>query len=299
MMKLSELRYLVTLAQKKHFGKAADACCIAQPTLSVAISNLESRLGVTIFERHHNNISITNLGQEIVAQAQRVLEEVAIIEALAKSGQSQLETPLKVGSIYTIAPYLFPLLVPKLKKIAPNMPLVIQENFTAKLKTQLQQGELDAAFVALPFTSPGVVTMPLYDEPFVILMKKDHPLANKKTIKEKDLLNEKILLLGEGHCFRDQILESCPYCFNKNENQQTVEGTSLETIRHMVASGLGITVLPNTATQVKHYQSILCTKPFNTKAPQRTVALAWRASFPRTKAIDAIVKAISNCKLKN
>lgn len=289
-MTLTELRYIVALAKTRHFSRAAAECHVSQPTLSVAIKKLERTLGVTLFERHHNEIRITEIGRKMVAQAQRVLEEAEKIELLAKSDACHLSTPLKIGCIYTVAPYLLPKLIPALKKKAPDMPLIIEENFTANLRVKLQQGELDAIVIALPFNEPSVVVKPLYEESFSVLMPKTHPLANKESIGGRDLSKENVLLLGEGHCFRDHVLNACPGC-KPNELQQTIEGSSLETLRHMVASGMGVTVLPDSATQVRHYSNSLCVKPFSGKAPQRTVALAWRASFPRTKAIDALIKA--------
>src|SRR5262249_3362489 len=193
------------------------------------------------------------------------------------------------GAIYTIGPYLFPNLIPKLKKIAPNMSLLIQEDFTAHLKVKLLQGELDAIFISLPFKESGILTRELYDEPFVVLMRKDHVLSKKESIKPHELPKGDMLLLGEGHCFRDQVIEICPNCFPENHNR---EGTSIETLRHMVASGIGITVLPSTATQIQYYQSILCTKSFAFKMPQRRIALAWRASFTRPKAITALIQSL-------
>ncbi|RDI39831.1 hydrogen peroxide-inducible genes activator [Aquicella lusitana] len=291
-MTLTELRYAIMLAQEKHFGKAAKACHVSQPTLSVAINKLESELGVALFERDRNDVRVTEIGKQIIAQAQRVLDEASQIRDLAQGGKSQLNTPLKVGAIYTLGPYLFPSLIPQLKKIAPDMPLLIQEDFTANLRVKLQRGELDAIFVSLPFSEPGVVTQGLYDEPFVVLMRKDHPLSKKDSIKTSELKAEEILLLGEGHCFRNQVIEACPNCYIEGAIQKTVEGTSLETLRHMVASGMGMTVLPSTATQIQYYKSILCTRPFAGKIPQRRIALAWRVSFTRPKAIGALIHAL-------
>lgn len=296
-MTLNELRYLVALAREKHFGKAAKICHVSQPTLSIAIQKLENKLGIHLIERHLHDIRITPIGQRIVAQAQRTLEEVSRIREIANHEQSQLNSTLKIGGIYTVAPYLFPLLIPKINKRAPQMPLIIQEDFTTQLHQKLQSGELDAAFIALPFKGLGIVTKALYDESFVVLMRKDHPLSQKKNLCSHELSDHPVLLLGEGHCLRDQILEHCPHCYRPDGLQQTIEGTSLETLRHMVASGLGITVLPSSATQVKHYNRLLCVKPFKDQTPKRSIALAWRASFPRTKAIDVIIAAISDCAL--
>lgn len=298
-MTLTELRYAITLAQEKHFGKAAKLCHVSQPTLSVAINKLESELGISIFERDRNKIRITEIGMQIITQAQRVIDEVSQIRGIAEGGNSQLIAPLRIGAIYTIGPYLFPNFIPKLKKIAPNMPLLIQEDFTANLRLKLQQGELDAIFISLPYTQTGVITKPLYDEPFVVLMRKNHPLSKKESIKSTDLVAEEMLLLGEGHCFRDQVIEACPSCYPTETGlQKAAEGTSIETLRHMVASGIGLTVLPSTATQIQFYRSILCTKPFSGKVPQRRIALAWRVSFTRPKAIGALIEALKASTLQ-
>jgi|SRR3990167_302920 len=296
-MTLTELQYIVALAKTKHFGQAAVACHVSQPTLSVAIKKLESTLGVAIFERHHNDIRITEIGKRIIHQAQRALLEVSQIQEIATASQSHVHSPLKIGAIYTVAPYLFPTLIPAIKKRAPKMLLIIQEDFTENLRIKLQNGELDAIFVALPFTEPGIVKKTLYDEPFVVVMRKDHSLSTNKSISKTDLTNENILLLGKSNCFREQVIKSCPRCYDANNNHQTMEGASLETLRHMVASGVGITVLPSSATAIKYYNNILCVKPFKTNTPQRTIVLAWRAGFPRTKAIDAIIQSVSDCHL--
>ena len=295
-MTLTELHYLIAVAREKHFGRAAQHCHVSQPTLSMGINKLESKLGVNVFERHHNDIRITEIGKKIVTQAQRVLEEATALKTIANTGRSQLNTPLSIGAIHTVGPYLFPVLLPKLNKIAPQMPLIIQEDFTKNLRNKLQQGQLDLIFISLPFSETSVLTKPLYQEPFVILMKKDHPLGKKISLKNEDLKNENVLLLGEDHCFRKQIIDACPDCQNSNNWQQTIEGTSLETLRHMVASGLGMTILPSSATQIKYYQKTLCVKPFKNSSPSRTIALAWRVSFPRPKAIDAVIKAMQACK---
>lgn len=291
-MTLTELRYITALAQEKHFGRAAKACFVSQPTLSVAIHKLEQELGVAIFERDRTHVRVTDIGKQIIAQAQRVQDEVALLDQIAKGSKSQLHEPLRIGAIYTIGPYLFPNLIPRLRSVAPNMPLMIEEDYTANLREKLQQGKLDAIFIALPFTDSGVVTQVLYDEPFVVLMRKDHPLSQQESIKPSDLRAQELLMLGEGHCFRDQVLKVCPHCYAEKGTINVVEGSSLETLRHMVASGMGLTVLPSTATQIQFYQSILCTKPFTGKAPKRRIALAWRVSFTRPKAIGALIEAL-------
>lgn len=301
-MTLTELRYIVTLAQEQHFGKAAARCFVSQPTLSVGVKKLEAELGISIFERTKSSVRITPLGEKIVSQAQKVLEEADRVRDISTAGKNQLGTTLRVGAIYTIGPYLFPHLVPELRRQVPTMPLYIEENFTAVLRQKLRKGELDAIIIALPFTEADVLTKPLYDEPFTVLMPDQHPLSEQVEIRRDQLCETELLLLGEGHCFRDQVLEACPGLTAKeargNKVRTDVEGGSLETLRHMVASGMGITVLPMSAAGDRYYApGMITTRPFQAPAPQRTVALAWRVSFPRPKAIDVLVDAIRQCSL--
>ncbi|WP_101758583.1 hydrogen peroxide-inducible genes activator [Oceanicoccus sp. KOV_DT_Chl] len=300
-MTLTELRYIVALQQTQHFGKAAEKCFVSQPTLSVAIKKLEDELNVALFERSRNQVRATPLGEQIIKQAQVVLEQSHLINELANAGKDPLGSKLSIGAIFTIGPYLFPHFVPKLQKNAPAMPLYIEENYTAVLREKLRQGTLDVIVIALPFAEPDVVTQALYEEPFVVLLAKDHPLTKSKTINPRQLEKEQVLLLGEGHCFRDQVLDACPGLRkNIHQGNQTlqsvVEGSSLETLKYMVASGLGITVLPASAAKLAD-NNALVTRPFTNNAPQRTVALAWRASFPRHKAVDVLSQTIRQCKL--
>ncbi len=303
-MTLTELRYVVMLAKEQHFGRAAERCFVSQPTLSIAVKKLEDELGVALFERTKSRVQPTPIGESVVQQAQRVLEEASTIKDLATQGKDQLSSPLSVGAIFTIGPYLIPHVIPQLQKLAPQMPLVIEEGYTATMRKRLRNGELDVIIVSLPFSEPDVVTQSIYEEDFVVLMPAKHPLSKKTRITGADLEKENVLMLGEGHCFRDQILESCPNLResvedNKSNVRTAAEGSSLETLRHMVASGLGITILPQSAALTSQYsQRALVTRPFTKPGPTRTVALAWRASFPRHKAIDALREAIQSCKLK-
>ncbi len=302
-MTLTELRYVVMLAKEQHFGKAAERCYVSQPTLSIAVKKLEDELGVALFERTKSRVQPTPIGEAVVKQAQVVLEQASAIKDLATQGKDQLASPLSVGAIFTIGPYLIPHVIPQLQKIAPQMPLVIEEGYTATMRRRLRNGELDVIIVSLPFSEPDVVAQPIYDEEFVVLLPASHKLAGKARISSKDLEDENVLMLGEGHCFRDQVLESCPNLrlsmdYNKANLRTAAEGSSLETLRHMVASGLGITILPQSAAMTALYsEKSLLTRPFTRPAPRRTVALAWRASFPRHKAIDALREAIKSCKL--
>jgi|TARA_B110000977_G_scaffold201841_1_gene299180 LysR family hydrogen peroxide-inducible transcriptional activator len=293
-MTLTELRYIVTLAESRHFGEAAKRCNVSQPTLSIAVKKLETELSVELFERSKNRVFITPLGEKIIAQSHLVLEEVEKIKDVASAGKDQLATPLHVGAIFTIGPYLFPHFIPNLQEFVPQMPLIVEEGFTSTLRERLRCGVLDVIIVALPFDAPDVVVQPLYSEPFVLLLPKTHPLAKQASIKSTDLDNENVLLLGEGHCFGDQVRLALP---NLNKHPGKIrtesEGSSLETLRHMVASGLGITILPfSAATGSGYSDSFLTTRPFEELSLRRSTALAWRASFPRHKAIDALREAI-------
>ncbi|WP_297528840.1 hydrogen peroxide-inducible genes activator [Thiohalobacter sp.] len=295
-MTLTELRYIVALARTRHFGRAAEACFVSQPTLSVAVRKLESELGVALFERRRQEAVPTPAGARIVEQAQRVLEEAERIRLFADESRDPLVGPLRLGAIYTIGPYVLPQLIPALHERAPQMPLVIEEGYTAQLSERLRLGELDAILIALPFEAPGLVTLPLYHEPFMVVVPADHPWRAREAIDPAELASEPLLMLGQGHCFRDQVLDACPACAARLEQGplgQTVAGTSLETLRHMVASGLGITVLPCSAVGAERYaQRLLVTRRFREPAPGRRVALAWRKSFPRPGAIDALREAL-------
>ncbi len=295
-MTLTELRYIVAVAKERHFGHAAESCFVSQPTLSVAVRKLEDELGVTLFERAKGQVRVTPVGEQVVAQARKVLSEVSVITELAREGSDPLTTPLRLGAIYTVGPYLLPHLVPMLKEQAPRMPLLFEENYTAVLAERLQQGELDVIVISLPFDEPGIETVPLYDEPFVVLLPAAHPWNQEERIDPLRLAQENVLMLGAGHCFRDQILTLCPSCARGTLAagvQETVEGSYLETIRHMVASGLGITVLPCTSAGAGRYSERLVTiRRFTAPAPRRRIALAFRTSFPRQQAVQAVRNAI-------
>jgi LysR family hydrogen peroxide-inducible transcriptional activator len=297
---LTELRYLVALDRERHFGRAADRCFVSQPTLSVAIRKLEDQLSVALFERNRSEARPTPIGERIIEQARRVLAEAVALENLAQQGKDELNGLIRLGVIYTVGPYLLPRLVPRLHEQVPNMPLVIEENFTAVLSRQLRQNDLDAIIIALPFTQPGVDTWSLYDEPFVTVMPKTHPWRKRKSIRPNELSGENLLLLGPGHCFREQVLEACPDCIDADSDRpRPLAGSSLETIRHMVASGLGITVLPKSSMEERMADTtLLITRPFAGAAPSRRIALAWRKSFPRPKAIAALRGAVLECEMK-
>jgi LysR family hydrogen peroxide-inducible transcriptional activator len=297
---LTELRYIVAVARERHFGRAAETCFVSQPTLSVAVKKLEDELGLTLFERGPGEVSVTPAGTKIVEQAQRVLEEASRIREIAAAGRDPLAGPLRLGAIYTIGPYLLPKLIPILRKSAPAMQLLIQENFTHRLAEELKSGEVDVILVALPFEQPGMVTRAVYDEPFLVAVPKGHPWEGRKRVTSDELTSESLLLLGEGHCFRDQVLDICHAVRSRDRSPlaRTVEGGSLETIRQMVAGGVGVTVLPATSTATGAGPGdLIRILPFARPAPTRRVGLAWRRSFPRPEAIEVLRKSILACNL--
>ena len=295
-MTFNELRYIVAVANEKNFGRAAQKCFVSQPALSVAIQKLEEDLGARLFERGKSEVSVTPVGERIVEQAQKVLEEVARIREIAQAGRNPLVGTLKLGVIYTVAPYLLPDLIPALNERAPQMPLEIEENLTEQLETALKSGRIDAAIIALPFQPPGVVTDFLYEEPFQVVVPQQHRWARRKTIQPSELAGEHTILLNVGHCFRDQVLDACP---ELNRGDAPVTRTnSLETVRNMVASGLGVSVLPRDALTPKYHSRLVVAVPFAKPVPTRRIALAHRKSFPRPAAIAAILEAVVACRTK-
>ncbi|NJS36067.1 MAG: hydrogen peroxide-inducible genes activator [Brachymonas sp.] len=321
-MTLTELKYIVALAREKHFGRAAQACFISQPTLSVSIKNLEEELDCKLFERAASEVTITPLGEEIVRQAQSVLEQASRIKEIAKRGKDPLSGSLRLGVIYTIGPYLLPELVRQVIAHTPQMPLMLQENFTVKLLEMLRLGEIDCAILAEPFPDAGLAIAPLYDEPFIVAVPSNHALAAKSAISAEELKLQTMLLLGTGHCFRDHVLEVCPefarFSSDTEGIRKSFEGSSLETIKHMVQAGMGVTVVPQLSVPKQALASIYSAPnapkkrakatahaeipevryiPFEGEPPLRRVVLAWRRSFTRYEAIAALRNAVYACDL--
>jgi len=293
-MTLSELRFIVALAREKNFRKAAEKSFVSQPALSLGIKKIEQELSLSLFERSvgaGGDVKITPIGKQIIDQAIIVLDEVAKIKDLSANGDKQLDLPFKLGLIYSIAPYLLPLIIPELKKHAPNMPLQVHENITQNLEAELKSGIVDAAVIALPFDVPGIEIEILYDETFVVIVPLNHRWDKQNKIKAKDLAQEKVLLLDKTHCFSNQVTEACP---GLSKNSEIQSGNSLEYIRSMVASNLGISVLPKSATTVKHNNPLVKIISFEDPAPFRRVALAYRKSGVKIEAIKTIVKAIKS-----
>ena len=294
-MTLNELRFIVSVAQELNFRRAAERSFISQPALSLAVQKLEDELCLKIFERGKSEITVTPIGSAIVEQAIRVLEEAERIREIATQGQNQLVSPLRIGIIHSVGPYFLPDLIPALKKVAPDMALDVEENITANLETLLLNGKLDVIVIALPFGEAGIQTYPLYDETFEVVVSSEHRWGERTSIRPQELAEEKVLLLDSGHCFSNQVAEACPNLKRKGAESQ--HGTSLETIRNMVASGLGITVLPASANNARYRSRLLKVIPFTKPMPSRRIALAWRKSFSRTRAVDALIKAVSLAKI--
>ena len=288
-MSLTELKFIVALAQERNFRRAAKKCFVTQPALSLAIKKLEEELSMIIFERSRSDVSLTEIGAKIVVQAKKVLEEAAQIKQLAEQGKNQLKGSLKLGLIHSIGPYLLPEIIPILRKIAPDMPLEVEENLTANLVTQLKNGVIDAAIIALPFDVAGLQCRALYDEEFDVVVPNGHHWATRKHIRPEELADEKVLLLNTGHCFSNQVTQACPELSRKGE---ILQGNSLETIRNMVASNLGITVLPCSATAERYNNPLIKVIPFAAPAPTRRIAIAWRKSFVRLEAVEKIAESI-------
>ncbi|PKO71172.1 MAG: LysR family transcriptional regulator [Betaproteobacteria bacterium HGW-Betaproteobacteria-14] len=298
-MTLTDLRYIVALARERHFGRAAEKCFVSQPTLSVAVKKLEEQLGVILFERSPQEVRVTPVGQRIVAQAERVLAEAAQVAEIAAADKGPLVGPLRVGVIFTIAPWLLPRLVPLVKKRAPAMPLILEENYTHRLVEKLKNNELDVAIVALPVEEPWLVAQAVYDEQFRVLAPSGHPWATQKAIEATVLPDAQLLMLGPGNCFRDQVMDLCATASSQSGiSPHVIEGSSLETIRHMVASGVGVTVMPASAVDdIRPRDPLLRVLPFREPCPSRRVGLVWRSSYPRHQAIEVVQRALLDSKL--
>lgn len=295
-MTLNELKYIIAVAKERHFRKASESCFVSQPTLSVAVKKLEEELGVTLFERRKQDILVTPIGEKIISIAKNIVEQSQAIKKLALESQGNLLSELRIGVIYTIAPYLLPKLIPSFHKKAPNTPVIIEENYTHILAKKLQSGEIDVAILSLPFDEPNIETFTLYEEPFKLIMPKQHKeILGDLNVVINNIEDETILLLGAGHCFRDQVIEAFPNLTKLNPKnnrlQKTFEGSSLETIRYMVASGAGLSIFPCTSL-TNHDQSLFTIKELTNPTPTRKVALAWRKSFPRKEVLEQFKQSI-------
>ena len=297
-MTLTELRYIVAVARLRHFGKAAEACFVSQPTLSVAVRKLEEDLGVRLFERNHTDVLVTDIGATIVAQAALVLNAADAVRDIAAASRDPLGRQLTLGVIYTVGPYLVPRLISGLKLHAPKMSLIVKENFTDALAAQLKRGELEAAIMSLPYVDPQLLSRPLYDEPLHVAFPAGHRLAKKKRLTPADLAADTLLLLGARNCFRDQVIEICPLGNDLGALQKTLEGSSLETICQMVAMGAGVTILPATMRVNDDLAEHLVVRPFAGPQPMRTIAVFYRRGFARPQVIQCLADVVKEANLR-
>ncbi len=293
-MNLRDLRYLVALADTRHFGKAALRCHVSQPTLSAQLKKLEEYLGVELIERQPRRVSLTEMGEQLVARARRIINDSDELLALARSQRDPLSGSLKVAFIPTLGPYLLPLVAKKLRKQLPKLKLMLYEYQTDPLLQALRAGEIDMGVLALPVHADGVETCKLFDEDFVIALPKDHRLAERTTVKLDDLNGDSLLLLEDGHCLRDQAMDICSRA--DLDEDQDYRATSLETLRQMVAAGMGVTLLPELSAigPFASEKSVLI-KPFPKPVPGRVIGAVWRKSSTRSAAIKAVNEVIETC----
>jgi LysR family transcriptional regulator, hydrogen peroxide-inducible genes activator len=290
-MNLKDLKYLVALADTGHFGRAAQRTFVSQPTLSAQLKKLEEYLGVKLVERHPKNVQLTEVGRQIVARARRMLSEGDEIVALARNNTDPLSGKLKVALIPTIGPYLLPRVMQKLRKALPQLGLMLYEHQTEELLKRLREGEIDLGILALPVDLDGLESRRLYREEFTVALPSDNPLAQKPSIKAADLKGQTLLLLEDGHCLRDQALEVCSRIDVREA--EDFRATSLETLRHMVVAGLGVTLMPELAVESPFgSQRGLVIRQFAKPAPARTVGAVWRKSTTRGAAIEAVCDII-------
>ena len=291
-MNLRELEYLAAIDEFKHFRKAAEKCFVSQPTLSGQLKKLESEIGVQLVERTTRHVFLTPIGQEIVKKARSILADVSSIEELVKTYADPMSGTVNIGLIPTIAPYLLPLIVQPINKKYPQLEIILHEVQTEVMLKKLGEGTLDAGILAVPLEIRGLEQIILYTEPFYVAANKKHHFAKKSKIKKDELRGETLLLLGEGHCLRGQVLDVCSYAMTKE--RKDFQGTSLETIRHMVSTGIGITLIPQTAIVFKNLNHIAPIKyiPFSKPAPARSVGLLFRKSSNRKTCFKNIARLI-------
>jgi LysR family hydrogen peroxide-inducible transcriptional activator len=291
-LKLKDLRYLVAVAELRHFGRAAARCFVSQPTLSAQLKKLEQSLGVQLIERAPNNVSLTAAGEQIVARARRIIEASEEVVELARAQRDPLAGRLRVAFLPTIGPYLLPHVTRVIRKSLPQLELRLYEYQTAPMLEKLREGELDLGVLALPVDLTGLEARELYREAFTVAVPERHPLAQRETLRVTDLRGEKLLLLEEGHCLREQALEVCG---NAGVSEgEDFRATSLETLRQMVAAGAGVTLLPELASRGAYGNARgVKIRPFARPAPVRQIGAVWRRTTPRRAAVDAVARVIA------
>lgn len=292
-MTLRELRYLVALADRAHFGRAAADCNISQPTMSTQIRKLEEYLGCTLIERNAKSISMTPMGQEVVDRARQIVAQVDALLSTTRACRGPLVGPLNLGVFPTLAPYFLPRFIPLVKAQYPQLHLVVNEDLTHHLLERLRNHQIDAALLALPVDVDDVDEAPLFDEPFWFACPATHPLAKQKTVSEADLQDEQMLLLADGHCLRGQALAACGRLSDGEDNLDDFRAASLETICHLVAAGFGCTLLPALAAQpLQGPEASFVVRPLKSAKASRRVGLVWRKGYPKAHELGLLAALI-------
>lgn len=287
-MNLRDLRYLVAVAEHRHFGRAAESCFVSQPTLSTQIKKLEEELGVTLMERTNRQVMLTPVGERIVAQAQRVLREVSQMVHIAEEHKDPFGGDFRLGLIPTVAPYLLPKILGPIRKAFPKLKIQLTEGQTAVISRMLREGDLDAVILALPLEEEHLRQAHLYAEPFYFAASKQHPKSHQKSVRLADLDHEEVLLLEDGHCLRDQALAICS---SRSAIENTnFRATSIETLRQMVAANAGITLMPELAI-TKRSGSVRYL-PFKGDNPHRDIGLCWRGSSTRGDLLEQLAEVL-------
>ncbi len=296
-MNLRDLRYLVAVADEKHFGRASEKCHVSQPTLSAQIRKLEDYLGVPIFERTKKSVSVTPVGMQIIERARKALAEADSIFNIAEENKNGLSGPFRLGAIPTICPYLMPEVLPALRKSYPDLQLIISEDVTDHLLAKLHANEVDAAILATVPPPGDLEEIALFEEPFMAVLPADHPLAHQSELSQADLLSTEMLLLTEGHCFRDQALDVCARETDEDDDASDVRATSLETLLHLVAAGHGATLIPRMAMRSPWTEEErLVFRPISAGDAKRDLRLVVRSTFPRKEAAQAIAKILQGAQ---
>ena len=287
-MNLRDLRYLVALADLKHFGRAAEACFVSQPTLSTQLKKFEDELGVGLIERNPRNVMLTNVGEAVVARARIMLRDADEIKHIARRSKDPESGMVKLGIFPTLAPYLLPHVIPKIVTKFPRLELMLFEEKTETILKKLREGELDAGILALPIHEETMHAEFLFDELFVLAVPAASPMAKRKKVKLADLNDESLLLLDDGHCLRDQALDVCQLA--GAIERQGFRATSLETLRHMVAANVGMTLLPVLTVHPPAPNSAnVILIPFEAPAPHRRIAMVWRKTSALTSFLQQLV----------
>ncbi len=288
-MNLRDIKYIIAVADARHFGRAAERSFVSQPTLSGQIKKLEDELGVTIFERTNRSVEITPIGEAILGHARLLLEQVEAIERVARAHQDPLDGPLRLGAIPTLSPYLMPLILVPLKRQYPQLRLVLSEEITESLLGRLQRHDLDAALIASPVDQPDLAQIPLFDDPFWLAHPRNHPIYNKEEITAEDLTEIELLLLAEGHCLTHQVMEVCHLADRPHRGEMAdLRAASLETLLQLVGAGFGCTLVPALAIRGGWMTDTgIIARRLELPDAFRRISLVYRRSFPRIQALEA------------